>query len=419
MRSYLTLIIASFSFINATYNLIHAQEVYENKIFDSHIKTVQLYPNHNDILDQLLYPTVNISKQNLILEFDELAEDAMNYRAKIVSCTADWEPSELSSLEYLFEYNEFNITNYAYSIDTDHEYVHYKFNIPPVKVSGNYVVVVYNEYDEEEILLMRRFMVFENKVQISSKQSFNNIVNLSRKNQQLEFLVNYNDYNIDRPRQNVKVQIRQNNRWDNVITNIQPAFVRDDIKQMEFRFMNDNQLFTGGNEFRWFDFRSIRSPGFRVHKLIREGEYYHLEVEPDKTRANLAYAQYQDKNGGYYIYNYDFDSPGTSSNYVLAQFTLDKSKVPSNSQIYLFGAMTDYELKEEYQLKYDNQLDKYSVELLLKQGHYDYQYLCIGDNIPRNCIEGDYFETENSYEILIYHRPFGARADRLVGYLQL
>jgi hypothetical protein len=30
--------------------------------------------------------------------------------------------------------------------------------------------------------------------------------------------------------------------------------------------------------------------------------------------------------------------------------------------------------------------------------------------------EGNYWGTENSYMVLVYFRPFGARADELIGY---
>jgi hypothetical protein len=31
-------------------------------------------------------------------------------------------------------------------------------------------------------------------------------------------------------------------------------------------------------------------------------------------------------------------------------------------------------------------------------------------------LEGDWYETENEYHIIIYYRPFGARFDRVIGY---
>jgi hypothetical protein len=33
--------------------------------------------------------------------------------------------------------------------------------------------------------------------------------------------------------------------------------------------------------------------------------------------------------------------------------------------------------------------------------------------------EGNYWGTENSYTVLVYYRPFGARADELIGFTNL
>ena len=55
---------------------------------------------------------------------------------------------------------------------------------------------------------------------------------------------------------------------------------------------------------------------------------------------------------------------------------------------------------------------------MLKQGYYSYRYLTLnGDNIikPVNT-EGNFFQTENDYQALIYFRGIGERTDRLVGY---
>jgi len=53
--------------------------------------------------------------------------------------------------------------------------------------------------------------------------------------------------------------------------------------------------------------------------------------------------------------------------------------------------------------------------MLLKQGFYNYEYWGDSPDDP-NQIEGDHFQTENMYEVLVYYRPFQPMADLLVGY---
>ena len=89
-----------------------AQETFEyiDKAYLETIKTVQLYPA-GDSRNQLRNPVIALqSNQQLILEFDELYEDAYDYQARIIHCNHDWQPSGLSALQYLDDYNEFNLT---------------------------------------------------------------------------------------------------------------------------------------------------------------------------------------------------------------------------------------------------------------------------------------------------------------------
>ena len=57
----------------------------------------------------------------------------------------------------------------------------------------------------------------------------------------------------------------------------------------------------------------------------------------------------------------------------------------------------------------------------LKQGYYNYQYILQNDGNPssQKTLEGDYWETENSYTILIYYKSFTDRNDQLIGISQV
>ena len=66
---------------------------------------------------------------------------------------------------------------------------------------------------------------------------------------------------------------------------------------------------------------------------------------------------------------------------------------------------------------YDEKMKGYKATLLLKQGWYDYQYglkTPYGHSLKE--IEGEHFQTENEYEILVYYREMGSRYDELIGY---
>ena len=63
-------------------------------------------------------------------------------------------------------------------------------------------------------------------------------------------------------------------------------------------------------------------------------------------------------------------------------------------------------------MKWDEETHRYEAAVYLKQGYYNYMYLQKGGGSP----DGNFFETENEYIILVYYRPQGGRYDKLVGY---
>jgi hypothetical protein len=240
--------------------------------------------------------------------------------------------------------------------------------------------------------------------------------NIAMLNQQLNFTVNYKNLDILNPLENVKVVIRQNQRWDNLASDLRPSFVREIEKQLEYRFFEDSKMFKGGNEFRFFDLRSLNNPGRNVDRVDRSVKPFEAYIQPDKSRADEVYGQYLDMNGGFILDNFDYRD-ATFSNYAFVNFTLISKPLPGD--VYVTGAFHQWNLNSENRMLYDSARREYYARLLLKQGWYDYQYLLQSKELPPYHLEGSHFETENSYEIFVYYRPFQPRADMLIGYLRL
>ncbi len=89
----------------------------------------------------------------------------------------------------------------------------------------------------------------------------------------------------------------------------------------------------------------------------------------------------------------------------------------SDKDIYLFGQLTNYNYIDSLKLTFDPAKGLYQTHLLLKQGYYDYTYMAVDKDNPsvRTQLDGNYFETENVYTILVYYKPFIGRADELIG----
>lgn len=381
---------------------------YEDYIYEDQIKTVRLYPA-TEGLESKTMPAVTSLGGTLQLEFDDLQADLDNYVAKIIHCNYDWTPSRLSDLDFLKDYNEFNINGYAYSGNTHVPYVHYNFTLPPVKLAGNYVVIVYRDGNEDDLLLSKRFMVYSGQAVVRPSNGLG-MTTVRATNHQFQFEVVYGQLDIPDPLDMVNVVIRQNQRWDNAQVDIKPSFVRSNTKTLEYRFFNDDKSFQAGNEFRFVDFKSINYPGQNTARLERSKKPFTIYVADDYSRAGQRYAQSQfaDLNGGYIIDNLEDGYGEINGNYIKVVFSL---KTTLSEPVYILGAFNNWQKNDESRLMVNgNSLVK---ELFLKQGFYNYTY-----ETEKNAtsIEGNFYETENLYEILVYYRSFNPQADQLVGY---
>ncbi|HEY3403446.1 MAG TPA: DUF5103 domain-containing protein [Ohtaekwangia sp.] len=382
-----------------------------DKAYESQVKTILLYP-----ISHPLAPAVaRLGQNNLVLEFDDLRADLDTYYAKIIHCTYDWQMSTLQDLDFMKEYNEFPVNTYEFSVDTHIPYVHYSFRIPQVRLPGNYVLVVYRGSNKEDIILSRRFMVYDTRIEFINDGKMVGSGAVADLNQQINFTINYKNLEIQNPLSDVHVVIRQNQRWDNLAVNVRPSFVREIEKELEYHFFDDDKMFRGGNEFRFFDLRSINYPGRNVASVTKTVKPFQVYIAKDKSRQGEAYAQYEDLNGNFRIDNYDYRNPAFT-NYTNVQFSLQSK--PIKGDVFVTGALNYWNLDDQNRMKYDSAQGIYTANMLLKQGWYDYQYLVNSPEFNSYLFEGSYFQTENFYEVFVYYKPFQPHTDLLIGYLK-
>lgn len=368
-------------------------------VYEPQIKTVQLFPD-------------------LSIEFDDLQDSPNFYYAKLLHCNFDWTKSTLRDLDFINEYNEFTLNEYEISNNIYPAFVHYRFQIPEVKVPGNYLLLLYRDSDVSDLILSRRFFVVDNQMKLQKDNTFSGAGTLNTNNQQLNFTIHYGNVDILNPLESVHVVIRQNQRWDNARMDVKPSFIRDDRHELEYRFFDQDKHFTAGNEFRFVDFRSLNFPGENTGKLDRASKPYQLSVQLDKSRGNDAYALYPDMNGNYRIENLDNAEPAISGNYVKTNFSLRASK-SIEGDVYIIGAYNNWIRDKENKMTYNSDKGIYESTLFLKQGFYNYLYTVENSSLPPNYFEGSHFETENVYEVLVYYRANRPSADLLLGYFVL
>jgi len=83
-------------------------------------------------------------------------------------------------------------------------------------------------------------------------------------------------------------------------------------------------------------------------------------------------------------------------------------------QLFVTGRFNWWQRNQDNRMYYDAQSGSYVGTLRLKQGYYDYRYELVNGSRPAYHTEGSYFQAENEYQILVYHRAPGDITDKVV-----
>ena len=392
---------------------------HENAVYSEDIKTVLMHREGFDLTN----PVLELNQEApLIFKFDDFSAKVKNYYYTVIHCDADWNESYLVQDEYLEGFPENPLDDYALSFNTTFEYVNYQLLLPNenmrFRISGNYVLVVYEDNDKEKIVITQRFYVVENRVQIEGTVRRATLDAFKGENQEIDFTIYHEDVVIENPREDVKVVIMQNNRWDNAIRDLKPLFVRE--RRLVYDYNREN-VFEAGNEFRYFDIRTNRIPGENVLSTDFHRPYYHKTLMTDEVRVNKKFFQYKEMNGKYVIESQDPEvrDYDTECDYVFTHFSLPLESILLGGSVNVFGALTGWNANKSNEMTWNFETSQYELTLLLKQGYYNFQYVYVeqGSTVADNKnLEGSFWETENDYQIFVYYKSFSDRYDRLVGY---
>lgn len=395
-------------------NSVHAQ--IPNKINKEQIKTVYLSQNTTNelIVDNLC---LDIERQgNIHLFFDDLNLVNTNYFLRIVHCQSDWKPSPLNEIEYLADFNDIPIRYPETSMGTKIPYKQFKISLPKVKVSGNYIAMIYANRNKRDTVLTKRFSIYQNEINVGSKISFAKSNYLRSTHQFIDLTLGYPANYLINSDENLKIEVRKNNQSKNVVPNMPKPMVQAIDRKLTYQFYNQENAIPGGNEFRLIDLRSTQQRLNFVGQINALDRYSEISIIPEQPQGNYSYVQRPDFNGAYVIANYENPNSPLQADYIWCTFIL-KSRKFEDEKIYLTGTFNSYELTQSNLLQYDEAKGAYLGKILLKQGIYNYQF---SSNNPLNSnLEGNHAETENYYEVLVYFRKPGERFDALIGYQKI
>ena len=393
------------------------QLIYSDQIFNNKIKTVQLYREEWN----LSYPVIRInSKEKLELHFDLLGNYSENYYYTFVHCDKDWKKSDIFERDFMSGYSENPIEDYKPSFNTTTSYYHYKVSFPNDRVlltkSGNYVIVVFHPDNPEKPILTKRFMISEAAVSINITTRRPLMTANNNSSQQVDFTVSQIGRNIIDPYRNFYAFILQNGRWDNAKKNLKPEFYSNN--ELKYNSLSDKNIFFGGNEFRNFDIKSLRYKTEYVRSIDFISPGYNVFLFPSENREFKPYFYKKDFNGKYYIAIQEGRNFDTDADYVNVYFTIPSKQNIPGGNLYVSGALNDWAFNDNNKMTYNQADGQYESTMLLKQGYYNYEYAFLNDNSTdgtATVFEGNHYETENDYLVLIYYRNPQERYDRLIG----
>ncbi|TVQ85866.1 MAG: DUF5103 domain-containing protein [Bacteroidetes bacterium] len=393
---------------------------YSDFVYSNNIKSILF----NQKGWELSPPIIELnSSERLVLQFDDLDGDFKNYSYTIIHCNAFWQPSDLMEFEYIEGFFEDRLNDFAFSRNTRVAYTHYMLEFPNhnmrPKLPGNYILKIFRDGDRDDLVLTRRFMVYEPLITIQAnvKQATN--LRYRDIKQEINFSINTNRYNITNPFRDLKVVVTQNGRWDNAIFNVRPRLVQGDMLIYD---LEDEVLFMGGNEFRNFDIKSLRHRSLRVKEINPVGRGWEVKLFPDRNRRFMRYTTSDDINGRFLIKNDDFPDDMLESDYAWVHFTLPHTGAISEGNVYVAGKLTDWTFTSRNRMEYNYRDSQYELKLLLKQGFYDYLYAFLEDGselADPSIFEGSHSIAENEYTIYVYYRKPGELFDSLIGLLNV
>ncbi len=398
-------------------NTIAVAQANPDAVYKSNIHSVRFHAYGN----QEAMPVYKLnSGDKLELHFDDMDANVKSYYYTYELCDYNWQPVNLSAFDFIKGFTQQRITNYRFSSLAYTRYTHYQAILPdanslPSK-SGNYLLKVYLDGDTSKTVFTKGLLVLDPKASVSAQIIQPFAPQFYKTHQRVKFSVNIEGLNSFDASRQVKVLVMQNYRWDNAQGGVTPTFIRGNV--LEYNSEN-NFVFPGGKEWRWLDLRSLRLLSERVDHADNKKDKVDIYVKTDIDRNVQRYLYYKDLDGLYLSNTYESINPYWQADYATVHFSFvnpSQAAYPGKD-LYLMGQLTDYQFTDANKMVFNNEKGMYEGTQFLKQGYYDYGYTLVDKNDPaqRTDLDGNYWETENSYTILVYYKSFTDQADQLIG----
>jgi hypothetical protein len=392
-------------------NFVAFSQVQKEIAAPYHIKTITFVQNGQNTI-----PIYRLG-DSFQLQFDDLYGNEANYYYQITHCNYDWKQSDLAQAEYIAGFDNQRIQDYLNSFNTLQLYSHYRLSFPNqftrFLVTGNYMLSILNE--DREVVFSRKFILYQDQVQVPLQIKRAREVKDVEYKHNLDFAIKSKDMIFQSPLTNVKVMLIQNGQLNNAITNIKPMYtVGNDLI---YKYDKETQ-FWAGNEYLFFENKDVRAAGNNVAKIDSNGGVYNTYLFPNYARGKSPYTFFPDANGNFFIRNINAEQNEVEADYTWVFFSLSAPSYYGKEPIYITGLFNNHDLTDEYKMDYNREKGIYEKALMLKQGFYNYKYT-IADKSGKidgeNAIDGNFYQTEDNYFVMVYYRENNQRYDKVIG----
>ena len=353
------------------------------------------------------YPVVDLNGF-INLSFDDLDAENKDYYYQINHYDYKWKKSKLFKVDYIDGFDDNLITNTNNSFNTLVDYNHYKITIPnedlKLKISGNFSISIHDE--DGDFLFERKFSVVNKKVSLSSFIKKSTELKNYETHHEIDVIVKCNSCSdLIGNSSDLKLVLIKNNNWRE-----SKIIEKPDFKFID-RLIYKNISSAAGNEYRYFDNSKINLTNLKVYKT-QLNDIYNSFLTTDYDRNKISYEYNPDINGLFFI-SQNIENPNLQNDYSKVHFNFKPHDLNQIKKVYIVGEFNNYELSEKHELKLTN--NSYQGEFLFKQGFYNYKYCSVNSNNELKYYSGDYWETENSYTVLLFYKRVNDKYYSLIG----
>jgi len=379
---------------------------------DQDVQTVQLYPTGQE--GELPFIELD-GGRTLTLEFDLISTQGRPLSAYFYHADRIWR-RDLSPSEYLESFQRDDVSDYNISSGTQVPYIHYDYEFPNdairFLISGNYIVRVTEQGDEEAVLFERAFFVTEQSASLEFVTDMVIVGGGYPSTQPIAFLrpptgVHGNVFNYN-------VCFVRNGRFDMARCSDRPSL----MNQPELQFyLEPEYSFEPEGAPYFLDLSNLRSSVSIAASDFVESPF-RIYLEPDYARfggtgfSRLLTGQTV-VSGAVQMADADI-----RAEYVLTRF----SYVPPDERqiggdVILTGSFNDWRYDPANKLTWVPDEGRYEVDVLIKQGQYEYRYLTRDRRTVRS-LRGNMPRSENQYAAMVYYDDVSLSTDRLIAVRQ-